>query len=81
MQKFVTSLKRNALRQESDACSLQSIWRHLSDPNLYALNFCSEWLLTPEDTMLLSLEAHGDDKTPRKKAILHHKASVYESDL
>ncbi|KAK4405417.1 protein TRIGALACTOSYLDIACYLGLYCEROL 4, chloroplastic [Sesamum angolense] len=46
VQKFVTSLRRNGLRQESDASSLQSIWRHLSDPNLYALNFSSEWLLT-----------------------------------
>ncbi|KAL0388947.1 UNVERIFIED_CONTAM: protein TRIGALACTOSYLDIACYLGLYCEROL 4, chloroplastic [Sesamum radiatum] len=76
VQKFVTSLRRNGLRQESDASSLQSIWRHLSDPNLYALNFSSEWLLTPEDTMLLSLEAHGNDKTPRKKAFPHHNLTL-----
>ncbi|KAL2229631.1 UNVERIFIED_CONTAM: Protein TRIGALACTOSYLDIACYLGLYCEROL 4, chloroplastic [Sesamum indicum] len=76
VQKFVTSLRRNGLRQESDASSLQSIWRHLSDPNLYALNFSSEWLLTPEDTMLLSLEAHADDKTPRKKAFPHHNLTL-----
>ncbi|KAK6160927.1 hypothetical protein DH2020_004308 [Rehmannia glutinosa] len=56
VQKFVTSLRRNGLRQESLASSLQSIWGHLSDPNLYALNFCSEWLFTPEDTLQLSLK-------------------------
>ncbi|KAL0414881.1 UNVERIFIED_CONTAM: protein TRIGALACTOSYLDIACYLGLYCEROL 4, chloroplastic [Sesamum radiatum] len=76
VQNFVTSLRRNGLRQESDVSSWQSIWRHLSDPNLYGLNFSSEWLLTPEDTMLLSLEAHGDDKTPRKKAFPHHNLTL-----
>ncbi|KZV46542.1 protein TRIGALACTOSYLDIACYLGLYCEROL 4, chloroplastic [Dorcoceras hygrometricum] len=73
IQKFVTSLRRNGFRQESDASSLQSIWRHLSNKTLYALNFCSEWSLTPHDTMLLSLETCADNKAPRKKAVLHHK--------
>ncbi|XP_073276704.1 protein TRIGALACTOSYLDIACYLGLYCEROL 4, chloroplastic isoform X1 [Primulina huaijiensis] len=73
VQKFVTSLRKNGLRQESYASSLQSIWRHLSNKTLYALNFCSEWLLTSQDTMVLSLEACADDKAPRKKAVLHHK--------
>ncbi|EYU41240.1 hypothetical protein MIMGU_mgv1a006694mg [Erythranthe guttata] len=45
------------------------------DTCFYALNFCSEWLLTPEDALLLSLEKHGGDHNniPRKKAVLHHK--------
>ncbi|KAK4478370.1 hypothetical protein RD792_017660 [Penstemon davidsonii] len=77
VQKFVTSIRKNGFRQESDVLSFHSIWRHLSDQALYAFNFYSEWLLTPEDTVLLCLEANGDNKTPRKKAILHHKASVF----
>lgn len=37
-------------------------------------------LLTPEDTLLVSLEEYGDERTPRRKAVFHHKASLM-SDL
>ncbi|KAL6519721.1 hypothetical protein OROMI_032615 [Orobanche minor] len=73
VQKFVASLRKNGTRQESVASSLKSIWGHLSDPDIFALNFCLECLLTPEDELQLSFETHGDGKTPRKKAIFHHK--------
>ncbi|KAL2456958.1 Protein TRIGALACTOSYLDIACYLGLYCEROL 4 [Forsythia ovata] len=73
VQKFVTSLKMNGFGQESDSSWLQNIRRHLSDQSFYGLNFCSELLLTPDDIMTLSLETHGDQKTLRKKAVLHHK--------
>lgn len=73
VQKLVSSLRRNGLRQASDASLWQSMSRHLSDPKLYALNFSWEWLVTPQDTLLLSSEVNGDAKTPRNKAILHHK--------
>lgn len=75
VQKFAASLRRNGLRRASDSDSsyLQSIWRHFSDPKLHALNFCSEWLLTPQDTLMFTSEADGDATTPRNKAILHHK--------
>ncbi|CAA2972984.1 TRIGALACTOSYLDIACYLGLYCEROL 4, chloroplastic [Olea europaea subsp. europaea] len=73
VQKFVTSIRTNGFRQESDSSWLQNIRRHLSDQSFYGLNFCSELLLTPDDVMTLSLETHGDQKTLRKKAVLHHK--------
>ncbi|KAL0376298.1 UNVERIFIED_CONTAM: protein TRIGALACTOSYLDIACYLGLYCEROL 4, chloroplastic [Sesamum calycinum] len=47
-------------------------------PNLYALNFSSEWLLTPEDTMLLSLEAHSqhDNYTHLFWQFPHHNLTL-----
>ncbi|CAI9771126.1 unnamed protein product [Fraxinus pennsylvanica] len=77
VQKFVTSLRTNGFRRESDSSWLQNIRRHLSDQSFYGLNFCSELLLTPDDVLTLSLETHGDQKTPRKKAVLHHKFPLH----
>lgn len=76
VQKFVSSIKKNGLRQPTDQSPLfRSIGRHLSDKSLYAIDFCSEFFLTPDDSLLFSLESYGDDdyKTPRKKAVFHHK--------
>ncbi|EPS62918.1 hypothetical protein M569_11870 [Genlisea aurea] len=72
--RFVSSLRKNKRKHVSDD-TLSNIWRHLSDHRLYALNFCSEWSIAPDDTLLLSLETHGDDDglAPRKKAVYHHK--------
>jgi hypothetical protein len=75
LQKFVSSFKKNGALQSS---RLENIRKHLEDKSLYALGFCSELLLSPCDTLLLSLDFYGDDnnKKPRKKAIFHHKACV-----
>ncbi|KAL1548274.1 protein TRIGALACTOSYLDIACYLGLYCEROL 4, chloroplastic-like [Salvia divinorum] len=62
VQKFAASLKRS-----------ESIWKRFSDPQFYSLNLCWEWLITPQDTLLLTSEAQADHKTPRKKAVFHHK--------
>lgn len=73
MQKFVSSMKENKSMQPSESSLLESMGRHLRDKSLYALSFCSEMLITPDDTVLFSLESYADEKTPRKKAVLHHK--------
>uniref|UniRef100_A0A5B7BNP7 Protein TRIGALACTOSYLDIACYLGLYCEROL 4 n=1 Tax=Davidia involucrata TaxID=16924 RepID=A0A5B7BNP7_DAVIN len=73
LQKFVSSIKENGLMQPSESSWLQGIGRHLRNKSLYALGFCSEFLITQDDTVLVSLEGYGDKKTPRKKAVLHHK--------
>lgn len=72
LQKFVSSFKKNGALPSS---RLENIRKHLEDKSLYALGFCSELLLSPCDTLLLSLDFYGDDnnKKPRKKAIFHHK--------
>lgn len=73
LQKFVSSLKERRLSQPLESSWLRSIGSHLRDTSLYTFGFCSELLLTQDDTVLISLEACGDKKTPRKKAVFHHK--------
>lgn len=86
LQKFVSSLMKESgetpippPNSESSwlQSRLQSIGRHLRDESLYAFGFSSELLLTPDDTLLLSLDSlshpHAHEKTHRKKTVLHHK--------
>ncbi|CAH1442375.1 unnamed protein product [Lactuca virosa] len=76
VQKLASSIKRNGFRQPNDESPwFKNIARHLSDKSLYAIDFCSEFFLTPDDSLQFSLESYGDDdyKTPRKKAVFHHK--------
>ncbi|XP_028123801.1 protein TRIGALACTOSYLDIACYLGLYCEROL 4, chloroplastic [Camellia sinensis] len=73
LHKFLSSVKENGLMHPSESSWLKSLGRHLCNKSLYALNFCSELLITPDDTLLLGIEAYGDNKTTRKKALLHHK--------
>lgn len=76
LQKFVSSINESGALRSSDSSRLHTICRHLRDKSLYALGFCSELLLTPDDTLLFSLDTYGHSRTMRKKAILHHKACV-----
>ncbi|PSR85244.1 Protein TRIGALACTOSYLDIACYLGLYCEROL like [Actinidia chinensis var. chinensis] len=73
LQKFVSVVKQNGLTQPSESSWLKRIGRHLCDKSFYALNFCSELWITPDDTVLISIEGYGDKKATRKKAVLHHK--------
>lgn len=73
VQKFVNSIKKKPKMQHSESSLLENLRTHLSDISLYTLNFCSELLLTDDDTLFLSLEKYGDDQKVRKKAVLHHK--------
>ncbi|XP_076941834.1 protein TRIGALACTOSYLDIACYLGLYCEROL 4, chloroplastic-like [Bidens hawaiensis] len=76
IQKLVSNIKKNGFRQPTcESPWFQSVATHLRDKSLYALDFCSEFFLTPDDTLLLSLESYGHDdyKTPRKKAVFHHQ--------
>ncbi|KAL9253877.1 TRIGALACTOSYLDIACYLGLYCEROL 4, chloroplastic-like protein [Drosera capensis] len=52
---------------------LRRLRQCLADKSLYAAGVCSDILLTPSDTLLVSCEAHGDTKTSRKKALFHHQ--------
>ncbi|CAI9094927.1 OLC1v1030760C2 [Oldenlandia corymbosa var. corymbosa] len=81
IQKFVTSVKKDGGLHLSEPSWLQHIRTQLSDKSLYAFNLCSELLLTYDDTLLLSFEASGDEKNPRKKAVLHHKFSHHDLTL
>ncbi|KAF3945022.1 hypothetical protein CMV_028567 [Castanea mollissima] len=75
VQKFMSCVTGSGETPNSVSSWLQTIGRHLQNHSLYALGFSSELMLTPDDTLLLSLDSYtfGDNKKPRKKAILHHK--------
>ncbi|KAI4364524.1 hypothetical protein MLD38_020602 [Melastoma candidum] len=78
LQKFVSSVRKNGLVKEPNASWLQGIGTHLQDKSLYALNFCSEMLLTPDDTLLVSVEDSLDKRNPRKKAVFRHKFPCHD---
>ncbi|KAL1211911.1 Protein TRIGALACTOSYLDIACYLGLYCEROL 4 [Cardamine amara subsp. amara] len=83
VQRFVSEIKKNevfARGSSSTAASrLNAIGKHLKDKSLYALGFCSELLLTPDDTLLLTYDTYKGDleKNPRAKAIFHHKFPLH----
>ncbi|KAF5821079.1 hypothetical protein HanXRQr2_Chr01g0009581 [Helianthus annuus] len=84
LQKLVSGIKKNGFRQPTRQSPwFQSVAEHLSDKSLYAVDLCSEFYLTPDDSLLLSLESYGYDdyKTPRKKAVFHHKFPCHNLTL
>ncbi|XP_060197539.1 protein TRIGALACTOSYLDIACYLGLYCEROL 4, chloroplastic isoform X3 [Lycium barbarum] len=81
VQKFVSSLRKNKTKHLPDSSWLQSIGRNFIQKSFYALGFSSELSLTPDDTLLISLDAYGDEKMPQKKAVLHHKCLLLKIPL
>ncbi|VVA96761.1 unnamed protein product [Arabis nemorensis] len=83
VQRFVSEVKKSEdfVRGSSSAAAsrLNTITKHLKDKSLYALGFCSELLLTPEDTLLLSYDTYKGDlqKNPRAKAVFNHKFPLH----
>ncbi|KAM2348611.1 hypothetical protein ACFX1X_012226 [Malus domestica] len=76
-QRFISAVKKSGKEAPPDSVSswMQSIGTHLREKSLYALSFCSEFWLTADDTLVLSVDGYGDDKKPRKKALFQHKFS------
>ena len=58
---------------ESASSWVKTLGKHLQDKSLYALSVCADLLLTPDDTLLLSVESYGEDRKPRKKALFQHR--------
>jgi hypothetical protein len=73
IQKFASLIKDDKSKQTPEPSLLQRMGKHLSNKSLYALDFSSELILTPDDTLLLSSESSLDSSTTRKKAVFHHK--------
>ncbi|XP_047330352.1 protein TRIGALACTOSYLDIACYLGLYCEROL 4, chloroplastic [Impatiens glandulifera] len=70
---FISAFKQNRLVQTSETSWFQNTIRCLGEKSLYALNFFSEFSITPEDTLLVSIEGDVDKQISRKKVLLHHK--------
>ncbi|KAJ0034694.1 hypothetical protein Pint_24174 [Pistacia integerrima] len=68
LHKFVSAVK--------DPNSKSTWLQALRDKSLYAFGFCSEFLLTPDDTLLVSFDSYGHNDTTRKKAFPYHDLTV-----
>ncbi|XP_010547033.1 PREDICTED: protein TRIGALACTOSYLDIACYLGLYCEROL 4, chloroplastic [Tarenaya hassleriana] len=81
VQRFVSEMKKNGgfHRGSSAASRLNTFVKHIQDKSLYALGFCSEFLLTPDDTLLLSYDTYNCDleQNPRAKAVFNHKFPLH----
>ncbi|KAK9136553.1 hypothetical protein Sjap_007147 [Stephania japonica] len=74
LQKFVTSVREGGVKKRSSGSSwLKNAGKYLCDKSLYALGFCTEYLITPDDVLLVSSDVYGDNKATRNKAVFHHK--------
>lgn len=78
VQKFVSSMKGSGDTQHSSSSWLQKVGSQLKDKSLYAVGFCSEWLLSPDDTLLVSLDRYAEKDLSRKKAVFHHKVDTVQ---
>ncbi|KAJ1393111.1 hypothetical protein SESBI_35289 [Sesbania bispinosa] len=73
LQRFISSVKSSEEKPARLSSWLKTFGRHLQQKSLYALGFCSEFQLTPDDTLLFGLDAYDYNDKPRGKAVLHHK--------
>lgn len=73
LQKFVSSVKSSNEKPARFSSWLKNFGRHLQQKSLYALGLCSEFQLTPDDTLLFGLDSYDYTDKPRGKAVFHHK--------
>ena len=76
VQKLASLVMGSRETPQSATPLLKNVVRHLKDKSLYEFGFSSEFLLTPDDTLLVGLDSYVDDKFSRKKAVFHHKARL-----
>ncbi|MCI04574.1 protein TRIGALACTOSYLDIACYLGLYCEROL 4 chloroplastic-like, partial [Trifolium medium] len=84
LQKFVSSVKSSEEKPARFSSWLKSFGRNLRDKSLYALGLCSEFQLTPDDTLLFGLDSYDYADKPRGKAVFRHKNSmslVFDEEL
>ncbi|KAK7329355.1 hypothetical protein VNO77_23516 [Canavalia gladiata] len=81
LQRFVSSVKNSEEKPERLSSWFKTFGRHLQHKSLYALGFCSEFQLTPDDTLLFGLDAYDNTDKPRGKAVLHHKFPHHDLTL
>ncbi|CAH8353320.1 unnamed protein product [Eruca vesicaria subsp. sativa] len=79
VQRFVSEVKKSEAFVRGSASRLSTLGKHLKDKSLYALGFCSELLLTPEDALLLTYDTYKCDpkKNPRAKAVFSHEFPLH----
>ncbi|XP_061368685.1 protein TRIGALACTOSYLDIACYLGLYCEROL 4, chloroplastic [Gastrolobium bilobum] len=78
LQRFISSVKSSEEKPARLSSWLKTFGRHLQQKSLYALGFCSEFQLTPDDTLLFGLDGYDYTDKPRGKAVLHHKLPQHD---
>ncbi|KAK4787538.1 hypothetical protein SAY86_011371 [Trapa natans] len=74
LQKFASLVKKSdSLHGSLDWSWFREAKKHIRDKSLYSANLSSEMLLSPDDTLLISSEEYADGRSPRRKAVFHHK--------
>ncbi|XP_042476637.1 protein TRIGALACTOSYLDIACYLGLYCEROL 4, chloroplastic [Macadamia integrifolia] len=73
LQKLISSVKEWQSNNTMDSSWLRNIGRLLCSKSIYARGLCSEFLITPDTTVLVSSDIHGENKRPRNKAVFNHK--------
>ncbi|KAL5098076.1 hypothetical protein RYX36_002403 [Vicia faba] len=73
LQKFISSVNNSEEKPTRISSWLKTFGNHLKKKSLYALGLCSEFQLTPDDTLLFGLDSYDYTDKPRGKAVLHHK--------
>ncbi|KAI5446231.1 hypothetical protein KIW84_014172 [Lathyrus oleraceus] len=84
LQKFISSVQNSKEKPARVSSWLKTFGSHLKKKSLYALGLCSEFQLTPDDTLLFGLDSYDYTDKPRGKAVLHHKISmalVFDEEL
>ncbi|KAJ4959027.1 hypothetical protein NE237_026138 [Protea cynaroides] len=81
-KKLFSSIKAEVKRaEELELTTFKEIAKHFVDKSLYAIGLWSQLSLTPETSLLLSTERHGERKKRRYKAMLFHKLPQHDVTL
>ncbi|XP_042491511.1 protein TRIGALACTOSYLDIACYLGLYCEROL 4, chloroplastic [Macadamia integrifolia] len=81
-KKLFSSIKAElAGAEELDLSTFKETAKHFVDKSLYAIGLCSQLSLTPETSVLLSTEKHGERKRRYYKAMLFHKLPHHDVTL
>lgn len=81
LQKFISSLKECSSRHPHESPWIKKILTRLCDKSLYALGFCSEFLVGEDYSVLLTSEAYGAKMGARNKAIFYQKLPQHNLTL
>ncbi|ERN02018.1 protein TRIGALACTOSYLDIACYLGLYCEROL 4, chloroplastic [Amborella trichopoda] len=81
LQKLLSAIKDGKRKSPIGDSGIQKVWRNLCDKSLYALGFCSDFMITSNSSLLLSSEVYGDGQKRRNKAIFHHKLPEHNLTL
>ncbi|KAH7659185.1 hypothetical protein IHE45_16G015700 [Dioscorea alata] len=80
--KLISSIKKEfTVGDELELPAFKDIAKHILDKSLYAFGFFSQISPTPDSSLLLNFEKHGDREGHRSKAVFIHKLPNHDITL